>query len=78
MSTNYSESIPPVDDAPPKREEPTFRTLAEISMALLLNDKRLTRVDGRTLPKGFQWSGHDIPGRGNAAKRRLRQMQKRG
>lgn len=29
---------------------------------------------GRTLPKGHQWAGHDIPGRGQAARRRLRQL----
>ncbi len=57
-------------------EQPTFKTLAEVAMALALNDKRLTRVEGRTLPKDFQWSGHDIPGRGKAAARRLKQLQK--
>lgn len=60
----------------PKRPEPIFRTLAEIAMALVTDDRRLTRVDGRTLPKGFQWSGHDIPGRGKAATRRLKQLAK--
>lgn len=62
--------------ASPQPERPLFSTLAEISMALLLKDKRLTFVDGRTLPKGYSWSGHDIPGRGKAAKRRLKQMEK--
>ncbi len=34
------------------------------------------QVPGRTLPKGAQWIGHDIPGRGSASKRRLQQMAK--
>lgn len=34
------------------------------------------KVPGRTLPQGFTWAGHDIPGRGQAAARRLRQLQK--
>lgn len=36
----------------------------------------LTPVPGRTLPKGYQWFGFDIPGRGGAAARRLRQQEK--
>lgn len=33
-----------------------------------------TQVPGRTLPSGSQWTGSEIPGRGAAAKRRLKQM----
>ncbi len=31
-------------------------------------------VPGRSLPKGYQWVGYDVQGRGSAAARRLRQM----
>lgn len=38
---------------------------------------KLSTVEGRTLPLGMQWCGHDIPGRGKAAARRLRQQEKK-
>lgn len=63
-----------------KESAQTFKTLAEVAEGLRTNvgpdGQAIRRVEGRTLPKGFQWAGHDIPGRGRAAARRLRQMQK--
>jgi len=34
-------------------------------------------VPGRSLPKGFQWDGCDVEGRGSAAARRLRQLARK-
>jgi hypothetical protein len=31
---------------------------------------------GRSLVAGYQWTGQDVPGRGSAVKRRLRQIAK--
>lgn len=35
-------------------------------------------VPGRSLPKGMTYIGHDIAGRGKAAGRRLRQIERNG
>ena len=40
-----------------------------------LRDRPMTK-EGRTLRIGESWNGHDIPGRGSAAKRRLRQIER--
>lgn len=62
---------------PAKVHPPTrFKTLSEVATALSDPTSDLKRVAGRTLPKGFQWNGCDVPGRGKAAQRRLRQMAK--
>lgn len=52
---------------------PKFPTLSQVAHALQTGEG-IERVPGRTLPKGRQWAGHDIPGRGKAAQRRLRQI----
>ena len=43
----------------------------------LLREESDKKVPGRTLLKGYQWNGIDVPGRGKAAARRLRQMERR-
>lgn len=63
----------------PEPAAPAFKTLEEAAAALADPDNpilRDRRVEGRTLPKGFHWSGHDLPGRGAAAARRLKQRAK--
>lgn len=39
--------------------------------------KQPYQKNGRTLPFDKEWCGHDVPGRGQAAARRLRQIAKR-
>lgn len=54
-----------------------YPTMTDVA-AMLANPSAagLRTRPGRTLPEGRQWAGHDVPGRGSAAKRRLRQMAK--
>jgi hypothetical protein len=53
-------------------------TLTQIAEVLERpSEFNLNRKPGRTLPNGCDWSGHDIPGRGKAAARRLRQLERR-
>lgn len=51
--------------------------LSDIPAHLQSEEMQARKVPGRTLPRGAQWTGHDIPGRGTAAARRLRQIQKK-
>lgn len=66
-----------------KAKKPKERTIEERIATLkdvgeLLSDPTapLQRVPGRTLPRGFQWNGAEIEGRGSASTRRLKQQEK--
>lgn len=52
-----------------------IETGSERTARLLLESESQGKiVPGRTLPKGYQWNGVDVPGRGSAPARRLRQL----
>lgn len=55
-----------------------LETNSELVERLLREAKETgSKVEGRTLPKGYQWNGIDTIGHGSAQKRRLRQLERR-
>lgn len=66
-------------------ETPEVETIWTVKKRRMTNDEVIERLEtapadrrvpGRTLLKDHSWDGRDLPGRGNAAQRRLRQMAK--
>lgn len=66
-------------------ETPSAETIWTLKKRRMTNDEVIERlatapddrrVPGRTLLKDHSWDGRDVPGRGSAAQRRLRQMAK--
>lgn len=75
-SQQFAKTLQPKPETAKPR---TFQTVHEV--AEVLNDREhsgLRFKEGRTLPKGYQWDGRDVPGRGKAAQRRLKQLEKQG
>lgn len=69
-------SAPEIPSVPNARQKLKSGSISLEEVAKGLENGDFGRIEGRTLPPGAQWGGHDIQGRGNAAKRRLAQMAK--
>lgn len=52
------------------------RRLTNDEVLSMLADADKNGLRGKTLIHGLQWDGRDLPGRGKAAARRLRQQEK--